>query len=276
MTKKILAFLMILSLLCACVSVFADDAVIVYASDFSANEDGWYGRGCQSFRTDENTLKSIGRTSAWNSPGRDFDLIEGGKYELSVEVKQDDLDIAHFMISVAHSTGGMETYENLTFGTAKKGEWTILKGTYTAGAIERFVLYVETTGADTLEFEIRDFTVTAPEPLPEPKPTEQPMVIEAVENVPSLKEIYADKFDFGSAAPQMVFSVPMWTDLIKEQFNILTPENEMKPDSVLDVNSSIKLLEETGDETAVVVHFKRQRPCWTLPRATGSRCTGMC
>ena len=67
MTKKILAFLMILSLLCACVSVFADSAVTVYASDFSANEDGWYGRGCQSFRTEENTLKSIGRTSAWNS-----------------------------------------------------------------------------------------------------------------------------------------------------------------------------------------------------------------
>lgn len=274
MTKKILAFLMILSLLCACVSVFADDAVIVYASDFSANEDGWYGRGCQSFRTDENTLKSIGRTSTWNSPGRDFDLIEGGKYELSVEVKQDDLDSAHFMISVAHSTGGMETYENLAFGTAKKGEWTILKGTYTAGAFERFVLYVETTGADTLEFEIRDFTVTAPEPLPEPKPTEQPMVIEAVENVPSLKEIYADKFDFGSAAPQMVFSVPMWTDLIKEQFSILTPENEIKPDSVLDVNSSIKLLEETGDETAVVVHFNAAKALLDFAQSNGIKVHG--
>ena len=90
MTKRILALLMILSLLCGCVSVLADEAVTVYTSDFSADEDGWYGRGCQSYRTNENTLKSIGRMSAWNSPGRDFDLIEGGKYNLSVEVKQDD------------------------------------------------------------------------------------------------------------------------------------------------------------------------------------------
>ena len=235
MTKKILALLIILSLLCGCVSVLADEAVTVYTSDFSADEDGWYGRGCQSYRTNENTLKSIGRMSAWNSPGRDFDLIEGGKYNLSVEVKQDDLDSADFMISIAHSTEGMETYENLAYGTAKKGEWTTLKGTYSAGAFERYVLYVETTGADTLDFEIRNFTVIAPEPLPEPKPTEPPMEIEEADNVPSLKEIYAGKFDFGSAAPQSVFSNPTWTNLIKEQFSILTPENELKPDSVLDV-----------------------------------------
>ena len=157
MTKKILALLMILSLLCGCVSVLADEPMTVYASDFSKDNDGWYGRGAQSFRTTDATLKTIGRQSAWNSPGRDFDLIEGGKYELSVEVKQEGLDSANFMISIAHSTGGLETYENLAFGTAKKGEWTLLKGTYTAGAFERNVLYVETTGTDTLDFEIRNF-----------------------------------------------------------------------------------------------------------------------
>ena len=274
MTKKILAFLMILSLLCTCVSVHADEPITVYASDFSKDNDGWYGRGAQSFRTTDATLKTTGRQSAWNSPGRDFDLIEGGKYELSVEVKQDDLDSANFMISVAHSAGGMETYENLAFGTAKKGEWSVLKGTYTAGAFERFVLYVETTGADTLDFEIRNFSVTAPEPLPEPKPTEPPMIIEEAENIPSLKEIYADKFDFGSAAPQMVFSIPNWINLIKEQFSILTPENEMKPDSVLDVNGSIKLLKETGDETAVAVHFNAAKALLNFAQKNGIKVHG--
>ncbi len=274
MTKKILAFLMILSLLCGCVSALADDAAVIYASDFSKDNDGWYGRGAQSFRTTDATLKTIGRQSGWNSPGRDFDLIEGGKYELSVEVKQDDLDSANFMISVAHSAGGMETYENLAFGTAKKGEWSVLKGTYTAGAFERFVLYVETTGADTLDFEIRDFTVTAPEPLPEPKPTEPPMIIEEADNVPSLKEIYADKFDFGSAAPQMVFANPTWTNLIKKQFSILTPENEMKPDSVLDVNGSIKLLKETGDEKAVAVRFNAAKSLLNFAQKNGIKVHG--
>ena len=274
MGKKLLVFLMILSLLGGCVSALAVDAKTVYTSDFSKDEDGWYGRGAQSSRTADNTLKTTGRQSSWNSPGRDFDLVEGGKYNLSVEVKQDDLASASFMISIAHSVEGMETYENLAFGNAKKGEWTTLTGSYTAGSYDRSVLYVETTGADTLDFEIRAFTVTAPEGVPEPKPTEPPMVIEEAENIPSLKEIYAEKFDFGSAAPQMVFMDPKMMNLMKEQFSILTPENEMKPDSVLDVSGSVKLLEETRDETAVAVHFDATRALLRFAQRNGIKVHG--
>ena len=272
--KKLLAVLMILSLLCCSVSVMADEAKTIYSSDFSRDEDGWYGRGAQSFRTKDNTLRTTGRMSDWNSPGRDFDLIEGGRYDLSAEVKQDSLESANFMISIAHSVDGMETYENLAFGSAKKGEWTTLKGTYTAGAFERSVLYVETTGAESLDFEIRNFTVTAPEGEPEAKPTEPPMVIEETENVPSLKEIYADKFDFGSAVPQSVFNNAKWEKLILEQFSILTPENEMKPDSVLDVAGSRKLVEETGDETAVAVHFTAAQPLLRFAKKNGLKVHG--
>ena len=274
MAKKLLIVLMILSLLGACVSAAADGAKDIYSSDFSKDADGWYGRGAQSAVTPDGTLKTTGRTSSWNSPGRDFNLIEGGKYVLSVEVKQDDLNSANFMISVAHTASGMETYENLAFGSAKKGEWTKLTGTYTAGAFSRFVLYVETTGADTLDFEIRNFTVTAPEGEPEPKPTEAPMVIEEAENVPSLKEIYADRFDFGSAAPQMVFRDPKWMNLMKEQFSILTPENEMKPDSVLDVAASKKLVEETGDETSAAVHFDAAKALLNFAKSNGLKVHG--
>ena len=116
MYKKLLAVLLILPLLSGCACVTAENDRTVYTSDFSKSNDDWYGRGAQSFRTTDATLKTIGRQSAWNSPGRDFDLIEGGKYELSVEVKQDDLDSARFMISIAHSAGCVETYENLAFG----------------------------------------------------------------------------------------------------------------------------------------------------------------
>ena len=255
MVKKLLAILMIMTLLGSCVSALADEAKTVYVSDFSKNSDDWYGRGAQCYNTVDATLKTIGRQSSWNSPGRDFPLIAGGKYDLSVEVKQDDLEKASFMISIAHTAEGVETYENLAFGEAKKGEWTTLTGSYIAGDYSRYVLYVETAGAESLDFEIRNFTVTAPEGEPEPKPTVPPMVIEEAGAVPSLKEIYADKFDFGSAAPQMVFRDLKWLKLMKEQFSILTPENEMKPDSVLDVAASKKLLEETGDETAVAVRF---------------------
>ena len=274
MFRRVLAFLMIFCLLGSAVSALADTAQAVYASDFSRDEDGWYGRGATSARTEDNTLKTTGRQSSWNSPGRDFDLVEGGKYNLSVEVRQDGLDSAAFMISVAHTADGVETYENLAFGNAKKGEWTTLTGSYTAGAYSRFVLYVETTGADSLDFEIRNFTVTAPEGEPERKPTEPPMQIKPVDDIPSLAKLYQDKFDFGVAAPQSLFSNKRWMVLLLEEFNIVTPENELKPDSVLDVQKSKKLVEETGDETSVAVHFTAARALLDFAKKYGVKVHG--
>ena len=146
MNKKLICLLLILCLLPVGTVLAAGEAKTVYTSDFSKDEDGWYGRGAQSFKTAEGTLKTVGRESDWNSPGRDFPLVEGGKYHLSVEVKQDEMAQVNFMISVAHTSDGVETYENLAHGSAKKGEWATLTGNYTAGAFDRYVLYVETTG----------------------------------------------------------------------------------------------------------------------------------
>ena len=274
MAARILSVLLALSLICAGAVSLAEGGTVVYSSDFSRGEDGWYGRGAQSVRTGEGTLKTTGRQSDWNSPGRDFDLVEGCPYELSVEVRQTDLDSANFMISIAHTADGVETYENLARGTAPRGEWTTLRGSYTAGAFDRSVLYVETTGAGNLDFEIRSFTVTAPAGAPTPKPTEPPMVIEEAGELPSLKDVYAGKFDFGTAAPRSVFGTPKWMVLMREQFNILTPENELKPDAVLNVNESARLVRETGDETAVAVRFDAARPLLRFAQQNGIKVHG--
>jgi endo-1,4-beta-xylanase len=72
----------------------------------------------------------------------------------------------------------------------------------------------------------------------------------------------------------MVFSNPTWMNLMKEQFSILTPENEMKPDSVLDVNASKKLVQETGDETAVAVHFDAAKALLRFAQSNGIKVHG--
>ncbi len=275
--KKFGILLLVLAMMMACLNVAAaDDATLVYASTFVAGTDGWYGRGAQVYRTTEATLKTEGRSSDWNSPGRDFPLVETGEYKLSVEVFQDSVDSANFMISIAHTKDGAETYENLARGTAKKGEWTKLEGTYIAGDFDKYVLYVETTGAPELSFEIRDFRVDAPNGVPAPKPKTPDMVIEevAIEDMPSLKEAYAGKFDFGAAVPQYAFSNGKLKALILKQFSILTPENEMKPDAVLDVNGSKALLKETGDETAVAVHFDAAKSLLRFAQSNGIKVHG--
>ena len=77
----------------------------------------------------------------------------------------------------------------------------------------------------------------------------------AADTLPALKDVYAGRFDIGTAAPRSAFTDIQLMKLMKEQFSILTPENELKPDSVLDVAGSQKLIRETGDETSVAVRF---------------------
>lgn len=275
--KKLVTMLLAAALLLSCLSFAAAEGVQVYASAFAAGDDGWYARGAQkTYHTTEATLRTEGRSSDWHSPGRDFPLIDGGEYTLSVEVYQDEMESANFMISIAHTRDGAESYENLARGTAKKGEWTKLEGSYTAEEYDRYVLYVETSGAPELSFEIRDFRVDAPNGLPEAKAKEPDMVIEAAdeETLPSLKELYGDLFDFGAAVPQYAFGNPKLKELILKQFSILTPENELKPDSVLDVAGSRKLAKETGDETAVAVHFDAAKPLLTFAQENGIKVHG--
>ena len=275
MLRTLVCAALVLCLLVPMLGAYAE-AVTVYTSDFSKNEDGWYGRGAVCARTAEGTLRTTGRSSDWNSPGRDFDLVEGGVYRISAEVRQDTMDNVGFMISIAHSADGAESYENLASAVAKKGEWATLSGTYTAGAFDRSVLYVETVAgaAPTLEYEIRNFTVTAPDGVPEVKPTEPPMVIGAADNLPSLKEIYADRFDFGTAVPQFAFMMPQLKQLILDQFSILTPENEMKPNSVLDVSASQKLVKDSGDETLAAVHLDDAKPLLNFAKENGLKVHG--
>ena len=247
----------------------------LYLSDFTSGEDGWYARSMGTAAVEvlpDGALRITGRKDNWNSPGRDFDLIPGGRYVLSCMVRQDGAASAGFMISVAHSLDGAESYENLAHGAVKQGEWTELRGEYTAGTFDRFVLYVETTDAPELDFDIRDFRLEAPDGLPEPQATPEPMVIEAVDDLPALKEIYADSFDIGICVPKQLVSFNDTMDFVASQFSIVTPENELKPDAVIDIGASHLLARD--DETAVAVHFDSAIPLLDFAKANGLKVHG--
>ena len=271
--RRLLIMLLVLAL--SGMAAFAETADPLYLSDFSADADGWVARSAGSASVsllDEGALRIVGRDSDWNSPGRDFDLVPGGRYVFSVQARQDQQDEARFMVSVAHTADGVESYENLAFATAKRGEWTELSGEYVAGNYSRFVLYVETTGAPSLDFDIRDFRLEAPDGEPELAPTPVPMEIPEVEGMPSLKEIYADQFDIGTCAGGWIGSRDDYQEFVKAQFSIVTPENELKPDSVLDVAASQEKAAE--DDTAVAVHFDAVKPILDFASASGIKVHG--
>ena len=136
---------------------YSDAPQIHYTSDFTSGTDGWYARsaGGATIETTADGLYITGRTATWNSPGRDFALVPGRTYNLTVQVKQDELDSCSFILSVAHTRDGEESYENIVTGTAKKGEWTMLSGSYIPGRYDKYVLYVEGAGKET-SFTIRN------------------------------------------------------------------------------------------------------------------------
>ena len=238
---------------------------IDYTSDFSAGTDGWYARstGTASLSvTDEQGLLITGRTATWNSPGRDFALVTGKTYNISVLVKQDVTDATGLMVSVEHSKdGGDPSYENLGSATAKKGEWTLIQCTYIAGRYDKFVLYVE-GGAEDTEFQIKDFTCA-----------EQTLKYGKA-GIPSLKEVYAPYFDFGTAVTGMEVLDAERMDFYKSQFNIFTPGNEMKPDSLLNVGECIKAVRKSGDQTEVRVKFDNCIPLLDWAQANGVKVHG--
>ena len=283
--KRLLGILLAVCMMMTLVSAFADDAVVIYESKFAAGDDGWKGRGAISYHTTEATLRTENRSSDWNSPGREFELVAGTKYDVSVEVYQDEADDEpEFIISVAHSNLDGETYERLVFGTVKKGEWTTIAGSFTLGEFDSYVLYIETNdqggGHPTLSYEIRNFKLTAPDGIAAPKATEAPAdaaeatPVPGLKEIPSLKEVYADYFDFGAAVPQYAFGVgqDQLKILMVSQFSILTPENELKPDSVLDVQKSQKLAKD--DETAVAIKLTAATPLLEFAQKYGLKVHG--
>ena len=131
----------------------------VYESDFSGGTDGWYARGTgeAAIEVNELGLYTYGRQATWNSPGRQFPLIPGEEYKISVEVMQEEKDSAEFILSVERTKLGIASYQNLVFADAKKGEWVTMSTTYLAGSYDTFVLYVE--GAANASFTMRNFAV---------------------------------------------------------------------------------------------------------------------
>ena len=273
--KKLISILLAVCLLMTLASAFAEEKeTLVYASDFSKGLDGWSGRGTARIsKTADGTLLTQGRTADWHSPGRIFELVDGNEYEISVQVRQNELDSAYFILSLERTGDDGTGWDRLVTGTAAKGEWITLSiKNYIPQPYDSYLLYVETEGYPELSYEIKDFTVIAPNGVPAAKEPEKTAVVPAAENIPSLKEAYAGKFDFGAAVPSHAFYNAKLKNLMKEQFSILTPENELKPQSVLDVNASRKLAAE--DDTAVAISLNAARPLLNFAQENGIKVHG--
>ncbi len=250
MKRKLLSLLLSLAMLattCALAETAPTPDPLPYRSDFSTSADGWYARsaGSATGTVEDGTFVIRGREATWNSPGRDFHLAPGTEHRITVEVMQNEEASTKFILSVAKTTGGNTTYQNLATLAAPKGEWTTLVADYTPAACDVSTLYVETSGSGTVSYAIRNFTVSL-------KNGHYDMTL------PSLKAKYADKFIFGAAVTQSEARSNSTMDFYATQFGIFTHGNELKPDFVLDLAACREAAKT--DDTAVAVHFDSALP----------------
>lgn len=259
--KRLLAFLLALVLALPTLALAEDVPLISYVSDFTQGTDGWYPRsaGQAALIAEDGVLTITGRNATWNSPGREFNLQPGKKYRIAVQVMHHEDEPFELMLSAAHSRNGSESYENLGKVKANKGCWTTIQASYTPAQYDNYILYVETVGMGTRDFSIRNFTLELDQPAYDM-------------SLPSLKEAYADYFDFGCAVTQSEALDKARMDFYASQFCIVTPGNELKPDFVLDVAASRQLAKD--DETAVAVRFDAAKPMLDYCQANGLKVHG--
>lgn len=240
------------------VQLKADEPTLRTYFDFEDGTQGWGARGSETVSLcttksykGSNSIMSSGRTSTWHGASTDItNLLEAGKsYYFSVWVMYDASSASNSQkmnLSLACTpTGGSETYKNLVTETVNKGTWTLFKTSFTYnGDMDAVKLYVE---GGTMDFYVDEVSIT--------EFTESNIE----EDIPSIKDTYSDYFKIGTAVNSNVFN-PSSTALIDKHFNSLTCGNEMKPDALLDYNSTIQYMNETGDQTQPIISLANAKP----------------
>lgn len=244
---------------------YADDCSIetmatsetVLSQNFEEELGGWGARGSETValsteasHAGSQSAKISDRTASWNGLQKDITslLTDGKSYTFKMYVMyngEDAEDTQDMHLSVQTTLDGTDSYTNLASKTVNKGEWTLLKGSfvYNADSAEAVKLYVE---GGTQDFYVDDVLVTV-EKDPE------------IQDLQSIKDTYANYCKFGTAATANELSATEKA-IIKKHFNTLTVGNEMKPDSMLDYNKTVALMEKTGDQTTPVVTLSKAAP----------------
>ncbi|MCK9861450.1 endo-1,4-beta-xylanase [Paenibacillus sp. ATY16] len=197
---------------------------------------GWHGRGGNEVlsasgvaaHTGSYGLQVTGRSQGWNGPQLDVTsmMTEGKTYALAAWVKLPAGTAASSVsMTVQRTTDGTTNYEGVTSGNVTGDGWVKFSGQYQLKQpIQSLSVYFEASSNPTLDFYVDDFSI---EQLPEP----EPIVIQ--QDIPSLKDVFADDFKLGTAVLVNEIEDPNSPDaqLVKKHFNSLTAGNELKWDA---------------------------------------------
>ena len=179
---------------------------------------------------------------------------------------------ASLTLSMRYEIFGNVTYVNIAGGQPDASGAVSITGTVEIPAnAENALIYLEAN--DVRDYTVSSFTVSIEgefnnltgvpvESLQDPTQTA------------SLAAAYADYFKFGVASPATVMTNTNdgFRKLITTQFNSVTPENELKPDSVLDAATT--LADPAKYNECPAIHFDAAKPILDFCKENGIQMRG--
>jgi endo-1,4-beta-xylanase len=237
---------------------------VVYEEDFEDGQTDFTGRGAAkaAIVTDKagegtGSLFVSGRTALWNGATVDLSklMTVNENYIIKALVYYENgPDTVQIDCKVEKNNS---EYLNFASTVAKKGEWTEMTGNIIIPeGTNNAEVYFETAfaGGELIDFYVDGISIVKE--------------VATVDRgaIPALKDVYKDLYSVGVAATVSELTGSNRKDLIKQQFNSITPGNELKPDSVLDRMTS--LTDPKYDESPAV-KFDRVKPILDYAKENG-------
>jgi len=240
--------------------------------------DGFEGTGTDwAARGDDLTLKLTnsfkhggskslyvgGRTQSWNGLSvSSSELKAGSDYSFNSYIGFNDsnYDSSDFTFGVQYDLDGETHYDNIGDATASCGKWAELSGDFTvpAGAAS-ISLYVQTaytenpTAKDLISFFLDDVKLSGGSVSENPTTNPTNPTNPSNPSSDSLKDAFSGCFKIGtSVSPNELSS---GASFIKKHFNSITPENELKPDAIIDQGAC----QQKGNNVNTQVSLNRAR-----------------
>ena len=211
-----------------------DGETLIYGTDFEDGDVSAFSKrgdtdtSVISAGTDETAPDGAGvmlvtdRSSSWNGPQiavEDY-CDPGVKYAVSVWVKAPWYNTCTLSMQYTDAEG-TDHYSNL--GSAvSQGDWVQIPEVQFSYSEDMKNVYIYVESSDTTDLYVDSFCLKAAK------------VYEPEDDIPGLKDVYADYFKIGGAVTAAELAPNATKQLILKHYNSITLGNELKPENMLD------------------------------------------
>ncbi len=247
------------------------DGVPCVMEEFAEESDKYQARGDVTLTIEQvknangNAVRCTNRTDNWNGINFPIDFFVGNNIAIQTRCRCSGGTVR---ISLQFDNMGNTTYSNLMDIKDCSADFVETKVTCSVPeGVENVFVYLE--GVDTSDIICDYMYVTCDGEYKDPSKVEKAEIADT-SNYESLKELYKDDFLLGCCVPRNMIEVEEsepYRKLLLAQFSSFTCENEMKPDSILDGETT--LADPAKYNEAPAVHFDACKATMDYAQANG-------